>query len=283
MTFDPTDGCSLTELIRLVRRRVGDFPQRVRKTGDVGDGVITDYFLDHTVYGTPVVTVDGTSSTDFSFDADTGWLTFNAAPTGDIAFSYASVVWDDERIQEAINSAIDELWGKFYVKGQNDTMVTDGQGELLVETAAGDDLGPEDRITRVEYWSGSRWVRMDRWSVRATPVAKYVVWENIPTAGTILRVSYTVRPGNLDLPAETLEGTAGLPSRAKEPIVLLACSSLIVERMHHRIRDDRGHNTQGDNPVKSYEIQNDAQFLRAQAMLLASSLRMDSLGGRVVQ
>lgn len=279
-------GVTLSEIIRLIRMRLGDFPQKRRQV-ETGDGVTVNYRLTNSPYETDGVTstVAGTTSTAFTVDYDASWLTFTsaAADAAEIVLNYSTVVWSNERITEAVNSAIDELFGRFYVKGVNAALVSDGTAEMLVETAALDDLGPEDRITRVEYWDGSRWRRFDRWSVRATATAKYVVFDGAPSSGQAFRVSYVVRPGNLSAGAQTLEGTAGLPSRAKEPLVLLACSSLIVERMHHRIRDDRGHNTQGDNPVKSYEIQNDAQFLRQQAEVLASKLKMDPLTSRLRQ
>ena len=285
MAYDPTDGTSLTELIRLVRVRTGDFPQKQRQV-ETGDGVKADFRLRENVYlaGGVNVTVEGAVNTDVTVDYDADWLTFDAGsePTGEVIILYSTVVWTDERIQEAINAAIDGLFGDFYVNGENDDLYTDGEAELLIETAAGEDLGPEDRVKEVEYHNGSRWVRLDSWRVRATPSAKYVVFENTPASGQRLRVSYAVRPGNLDTGTETIEGTAGLPSRAKEPVVLYTTAALITDRIHHRIRDDRGHNTQGENQVKSYEIQNDAQFLSAKADTLVGKLKQDGLLSRVV-
>jgi len=289
MAYDPTDGTSLTELIRLVRLRTGDFPQLQRQV-ETGDGVKQNFRLRETVYsGADVsvinVTLDNMDITyQTSIDYDSSWASFGSTyfPTGELVFIYSNVTWTDERIQEAINAAIDELFGDFHVIGVNDELATDGEAELLIETATGEDLGPEDRITLVEYHNGTRWVRLDSWHVRTTPTAKYVVFENTPVSGQSLRVSYAVRPGNLDTGTETIEGTAGLPSRAKEPLVLKATASLITDRLHHRIRDDRGHNTQNENSVKSYEIQNDAQFLSAKADTMIRKLRQDGLLSRVV-
>ena len=273
-------GTSLDDLVELVRRRLGDFPQR-RVQSETGDGVETHYKLRESPYlaSGATATVAGSAAT-LTVDYDSGWATFTSAPTGEILISYSTVVWSDERIEEAINSAIDELFGKFYIWGVNDDLWSEGGADVIAQNSSGVDLGPEDRITRVEYWTGSRWVRTDRWSVQVQGASKVIVFEQAPIEGINFRISYITRPGNIT-GTQTLEHTAGLPTRAKEPIILLACSGLIVERMHHRIRDDRGHNTQADNTVKSYEIQNDAQFLRAQAMVIAQSLKMDSMQGRV--
>lgn len=284
MAYNPSDGTTLTELIRLVRIRLGDFPAKQRQV-ETGDGVKAAFRLHETIREETgiTITVAGVSATHFTADYDGSWVVFDGGflPVGEIIFSYSSVVWTDERVTDAVNAAIDQLFGSFYVRGENHDLYTDGQGELLIETAAGDDLSPDDRVTGVEWWNGSRWVRLDSWHIRTTPEAKYVVFENLPAMGTQLRVCYVVRPGILSDGDETIEGTSGLPSRAKEPLVLYATSMLVTDRLHHRIRDDRGHNTQNENGVKSYEIQNDAQYLRAQAQLLISSLRMDSLIPRV--
>src|SRR5665647_660420 len=178
MTFNPTDGVSLTELIRLIRMRLGDFPQKRRQI-EAGDGVTANYRLTDSPYEDDGVTttVGGVASTAFTTDYDASWLAFTspAAVADEIVLNYSTVVWSDERITEAINSAIDELFGRFYVKGFNDAIYSDGSAELTVQTSAGFDLGPEDRITRVQFWSGSRWVRSDRWRVEAQGDTKVVI------------------------------------------------------------------------------------------------------------
>jgi len=277
-------GITLTELIRRVRRRIGDFPQKRRQV-ESGDAVTASFHLRDTAYeGTTVTTtVDGDPSTSFTMDYDSNWLTFTAAPQTDdenVVLVYETVTWTDERIAEALNAAIDEQFGRFYAVGENDSLLADGTGELLAETADGYDLGPEDRITRVDWHNGYRWIRLDCWRVRSTPDKKYVVFEQ-NVSGPI-RIAYKVRPGNLSSELQTLEGTAGLPTRAAEPLILLACAALMDDRLHHRIRDDRGHNTQSENPVKSYEIQNDSQFIRAKAEVLISRLKMEPISSRVV-
>ena len=274
---------TLTNLRDMVNRRLGNDLEWASAT-DEGDGGSTLFRLPHTNIVTLTVQVDGVDYTSGTLDEESGWYTFASppAPEAELAFQYSYRHWGETRVDESINSAIDELFGKFHVDGFNDDLWSEGGAEFIAQTSAGVDLDPEDRITRVEFWSGTRWVKTDRWHVTVQNGTKVVIFEVTPTLGTNIRISYHARPGNLTNGVDTLETTSGLPTRAKEPIVLLACSSLITERMHHRIRDDRASNTQNENPVKSYEIQNDANYLRQQAEVLASKLRMAPLRGRGV-
>ena len=275
---------TLEYLRTLVNRRLGNHLQWAAAT-DEGDGASTLFRLpnQNIVTSTLIVQVDGSNATG-SLDEESGWYTFVAAPALStvLTFEYAYVVWLDVRVDEAINSAIDELFGKFHVEGFNDDLWSEGGAEFIAQTSAGVDLDPEDRITRVEFWTGTRWAKTERWHVTVQNGTKVIIFEVTPTLGTNIRISYHARPGNLTADNHTLETTAGLPARAKEPIVLLACSSLILERVHHRIRDDRAHNTQSENPVKSYEVINDSNVLRQQAEVLASKLRMAPLRGRAI-
>ena len=283
MTYNPTDGVTLTELIRLVRLRLHDFPQKHQQT-ETGDGAKTVFHLRDTLYETHGVTltVDGVSGTDpYTVDYDSAWVTFDSAPSGELIFSYSTVMWTDERIKEAINAAIEESFGPFHVAGMNDELAYSGV-ETLAETADGYDLGPEDRITKVEKWSDPYWVRVTDWDVYTDGTSKYIRFHRELETGTTLRIHYVVRPGNLDLGSQTLEGSAGLPTRAKEPVVLYACSSLVADRVNARIKDDRAHNTQNENAIKSYEIQNDSQFLRNQAEVAMRRLKMNRLNARLI-
>lgn len=287
MTVDFTDGVSLTELIRLVRLRIGDFPSAHEQT-ETGDAATTVFRLRETVYETEGVTctVDGSPTTSFTMDYDSSWLTFDTAPGSGatIVFTYSWVTWTEERIKEAINSAIDELFGPFHVVGMNDALAYAGP-ETLAETAAGYDLEPEDRVTQVFYKqsaSDTYWRRITDWEVFTDGTSKYIRFHRDLPSGTTLRIHYLVRPGNLDKSTDTLEGTAGLPTRAKEPVILLAMSSLIVDRVNKRVRDDRAHNTQNENPVKSYEIIQDANLMRNQAEVAMRRLRMGKLVSRLI-
>jgi len=274
---------TLDNLIHAARTRLGD---HVQEGYDVatGDGETDRFSLSHTnlLESSCSILVGGAPDLTASVDEASGWVRFTAIPAAEaeISFSYQYTVWSDERITEALNAAIDERFGQFYVDGFNDTLVSAGETEFVAQTSAAVDLDPEDRITRVEFWSGTRWMKTERWKVAVQGAHKVIVLETTPAIGTQLRISYHSRPGNLVGTSDTLETTVGIKAYFAEPLVLLACSDLIVDRLHHRIRDDRGHNTQAENPVKSYEIQNDAQFLRAQADLKLSRMKMPPLRSR---
>lgn len=287
MTYDPSDGISLDDLIRLVRLRLGDFPNAHEQT-ETGDGSQTVFRLRENVYETDGVTctVGGSATTSFTMDYDSSWLTFTTAPADDdaIVFTYSWVTWTDERIQDAVNAAIDELFGPFHVVGMNDALSYTGP-ETLAETSAGTDLGPEDRITQVFYKQNTGdtyWTRITDWEVYTDGTSKYIRFHRDLPTGTTLRIHYLVRPGMLLETTDTIETAAGLPTRAREPILLLAMSSLVTDRLNQRIRDNRAFNTQAENPVKSYEVQNDAQFLRAQAETAMRRLRMSKLITRLI-
>jgi hypothetical protein len=182
---------------------------------------------------------------------------------------------------EAANNAIAELFGRFYVTDSHDDIASTGEQEYVLQDSSHVNLDPSVRVTKVEYWSDPHWVRLNGWSIRNTPTTKVLHFENAPYSGLVLRVSYVAYAPSFDSLADTLEGDLGLPARAREPIVLFAMSSLLGDRLGPRIRSDMGHNSQNENQVKSYEIQNDAAWYRSQAELKASRLRMDPLQPRI--
>ena len=275
---------TLDNLIYATRLRLGDHVQEGYDTA-TGDGETDRFALSHVnlLEESLSVLVAGTPDLTATVDERSGWVSFTSIPADNsvIEFSYQYTIWSDERITEALNAAIDERFGQYYVEGFNDDLWSEGGAEFVAQNGAGEDLDPTDRITKLEWWNETRWVRTDGWHVEVQGDIKVIILETTPQAGINFRISYHSRPGNLVDTNDTLETTVGIKGYFKEPIVLLACADLITDRIHHRIRDDRGHNTQGENPVKSYEIQNDAQFLRAQAELKLSRLKMPPLRTRV--
>lgn len=277
---------TLTNLISSVRTRLGDHVQEGAGTA-TGDGAQTRFRLpdDNIVVNSLTMTVSSVAYTAFTVDAESGWVTCTGtvpALSAPITFSYQYTGWSAARVQDAINAAIDQLFHNFYVEGVNaTTMSTDGEGELLAEKSDGTDLGPEDRITRVEFDNGDRWVKLENWSIRRTATKKYIVWQNAPVTGYTLRITFVTRPTNLTSGSDTLETTAGLPARAEEPLVDYACAELLGDPLARRILADRAHNTQNENAVKSYEIENAARVFRARAELKAQKLRMEPLKARL--
>lgn len=277
MTYDPTNGTSLLELTRLVRIRMGDFPQRIHDADHTGDDSTTAYRLFDHVYEDDGVeaSVGGVTTTSFTVDYDSGWLTFGTAPASDseIILDYSVVTHTDEAIKNAINSALDDCYGPLVVQGQNDDLYADGTPELLCETSAGYDLGPEDIVERVEYWSDPFWMQLHDWRIDNHSGSKYLHFRRNPPTGTRIRISYIVRPGYLDLPAETLEGTAGLPSTAVEPIVLFACARLVSQQLTSRSHSNFFFNSEGASAPKAYDLRMRIQDLRAEGELALRKAR----------
>jgi hypothetical protein len=222
--------------------------------------------------------------TNWSLDSDSGWVTFTSAPGSglEVRFEYQYYVWSEDHIIEAVNDAIAELFGVFYVEGYHDDIATTGDQEYVLQDGAHVDLAPQTRVTKVEFWSDPHWIRLEGWSIRNTPTNKILHFENALVPGYYLRVSFNAWSGIFADSTDTLEATVGLPTRAKEPIILIAMSSLLGDRLGPRVRGDLGHNTQNENQVKSYEIQNDAAWYRSRAEYKMQKLKMPPLTTRIV-
>ena len=286
MTYDASDGTTLTELIRLVRVELDDFPQHIHDTDQTGDGVKTDFRLYNHPYETDGVTVTSagtalTEDTDYTVDYDSGWLTFTTAPADGAAlvFDYTAALHSDEQIQVAINSAIDACYGPLFVQGQNDALVADGTPELLCETAAGYDLFPDDIVERVEYWSDPYWVMLHDWRINNHSGSKYLHFRRCPAAGTKIRISYTVRPAPLDHASDTVEGTAGLLRSAVRPLVLYACSDLVSQQLTARSHSNQFYNAEGQSATRAYDLRMRIQDLRAEAELALRRARQRRVVG----
>jgi len=278
------EGTSLTDLIRAVRMRLGDFPQK-RKQSEISDGSTANYRLKGKPYEDDGVTatVAGYSAVQ-TMDYDSGWISLSAFPdaSDEVVFYYSTVVWTDERITEAINASIDGLFGQFYVIGTHDDIQGNGTNEFEVTTSGGFPLSAGDRIIKVEKNSSSNMIRLKDWSVHSTATKKYVHLANATSSSDVIRVTYAARPKNLvynlpswNYPTETLEGTAGLPTRAKEPIVCYSTASLMRERLSTRAMDDRY--TQDQNNVRLYEVLNVVNALELNAEMQLRKLRMSPL------
>ena len=271
--YDPTDGTSLTELIRLVRMELQDFPQAMHDVDKEGDGVATKFRLYQNVYEADGVSITaaGTAiaAADFTVDYDSGWVTFDTAPaTGSaLVFDYSCVCHSDEQVTAAINAAIDDCYGPLVAMGENSTLTTTGATELLCETSTGADLSPDDHVERVEYWDDPTWVLLHDWRINNHSGKKYIHFRRTPASGLTIRISYIARPGSLTSGAQTLEGTAGLPTRAREAVVLFACAKLVSSQRSARTHSNMFYNAEGNNMSKVYDLRMRIQDLQAEGGL----------------
>jgi hypothetical protein len=277
--YVPEDsGTTLQSIIDQVNRKLASYVGH-HVQSETADGTQTSWKLTHENIIACTVTGGSTNTVDL----DGGWVTYTVAPSADTAltFAYTYRHWSDEMVTEEVNSAVDELFGVFHVPGSS-TLTTDGSQEYLLQNDALADLDPRCRITEVELWSDPNYKRLHNWRVRDEQDAKYLHFFTAPVEGYTVRFSWQGPPQNFVNLTDTLEGTVGLPTAAKNPIVLLAASELLLSRLAPRIRDDGAHNTQNENVVKSYEIGNAAAILRASAERKAGRVRMKPLRGRVV-
>jgi hypothetical protein len=274
---------SLSSLTSSIRRRLGDHTQLFVQL-ETGDDSTENFHLQQSPAEELVVKLDDVETTDYSLSEGSDWISFNDAPGVGVVIriEYESYIWSTEHIVEAINEAVDQLFGDFYVESCHDDIPTTGDQEYTLTDAAHIGLDPSVRIARVEYWSDPHWVKTERWSVRNTETTKVLHFENAPLPGLYLRVTFHAWPGHFEAVGDSLEATVGLPTRAKHALILYAMSSLVGDRLGPRIRSDMGHNTQNENQVKSYEIQNDAAWYRSQAEIRARRLHMTPLRSRVV-
>lgn len=273
---------TLSGLREMVNRKLGNHLQWASAT-DTGDGSTTLFRLPHqnVVESSLVVSEDGVEADYGTLDEDSGWYQFSTAPGDAVAlvFTYSYRHWSDTQVNEALNSAIYELFGRFYVENTSE-FETDGSQEYAAVDVSAAALAYEDRIKRVELWSDPHWVKVEGWRVMHKADVKYLHFETAPVSGYTVRVTYITHAGELSGDSTLLTST-GLPERAKEPVYLYACAELLTSRIAPDLRDDRAHNTQNENRIKTYEIVNNAQFFRAQAELKASKIRMPAWGARV--
>lgn len=275
---------TLTELRGSVNTRIGNHLQLASCT-DTGDGEATMFKLPNENIITCTCTVAGvsvpktTGTPHFDLDYSSGWCTFSAAPAdaAEIIWNYSWRVWSDDQVDEAINAAIDVLFGEFYVRGVNDA-ITMGDGnevEVVTDDTSPASLDPDSRILKVERQSGDSWLRLRGWSVHNDD-GKYVHFaqSSCPSSGDVLRVTYATRPASLADDADDLTTDAGLPARAAEPIIMFAGAALLRQRTAMRVMDDRAHNQQGENIVRPYDLLNTAQAWEIKASALVAKLRM---------
>lgn len=266
---------TLTQLIVLVRDRANDQVQE-GYAKSVGDGVTERFSLPdaNIIHDSLTVQVDGVASTSFSVDEASGWVRFTVIPGApsdadekNITFSYQYTIWSDAQIIEAVNAAIDDCYGALVVEGENAALTSNGASELLCTTTAGADLSPEDVVERVEYWSDPHWVTLHDWRAKNHSGRKYIHFRRRPLSGAKFRISYIKRPTPLSLVTDTLEATAGLPARAREPVILFACAKLISQQLNALTHSNLFYNAEGKNATRVLDLRMRVQDLQAEGEL----------------
>jgi len=244
----------------------------------VADGTTSSYLIAPMGYvvsdttGTLVVTLDDAVTTAFTMDYETGTITFTAAPSGGVTVrvTYKYLYWRTRTVEQAINAAIDNLFPAFYTAKADTSIaiVPDSYEYALdpatqfvtaVETRA-DATGAYTKMARSKYeWLGDG----DHLTLR---------FFGAPTG--FMRVRCINRPALLTATTSTLETTAGLPTRAKDPIISYACWYLLTQKIAPRIRSDIAVNTQGVGTLSPRQIADGTQawMMRYQLQIAASRM-----------
>lgn len=123
--------------------------------------------------------------------------------------------------------------------------------------------------TKAAHASGATWTT---YSDRA------LHFSSVPFEGT-LRVTYNARPGNLSADIDTLETTAGLPARAKEPIILYACYWLLSAMQGRKVVKDSSKNLTTLN-YSLRDLDTNATKFKMMCDVSSQRLRMKRLQGR---
>lgn len=109
---------------------------------------------------------------------------------------------------------------------------------------------------------------------------KLLHFSSAPGAG-YLRLRTQKLASNLSGVTDTLEYTAGLPSRAKEPLVLYACWKLLFARIPDRLRHDVVPRASGEWIITPNQLMQGAASFKALLDMHVNRLRQRPVSGRV--
>jgi len=271
-----TGGATLTDLIGLVNSELENHTA-FGSWQAVGDGTTTSftvaplarYIVDDSAW---VVEVGGVATEAFTMDFDSGVIAFTTAAdeTVPLTAKFNHAYWTDELVAQAVNAGINNLFPAFYVP-KADTSVSlvantyeyampaATQFITAVETRA-DATGAYTKMARTKYeWLSDG----DHLNLR---------FFSAPTG--FMRVRCINRPSPLVFPADSLGGTAGLPLRAKDPIISYACWYLLTQKIAPRIRSDIAVNTQGVGTLSPRQIADGTQAWLMRYQLQVAANRM---------
>ena len=216
----------------------------ILETEDVS---LTDFQLSHrdivSIASPVVVTVNAAVTTPTSVDYDSGLVVLPACTVDDVVnITYDYKFWSDVDVRYAINFAIEGLYPRFYLSKVDAALVahTDANTYILP-------TGTEV-VQRVEV--GGTAMNRSRYEWYRQGDAAYLKFYTSP--GTF-RVHVITRPQPLASDTDTLS-VVGLPKRAAQPIILLACWHLLSDIIPTRMRSDQAVNTQGGGMLSPRQI-----------------------------
>ena len=273
--YVPADAgpASLESLIALVNSELENHTMYGSWQAE-GDGTTTSftvaplarYIVDNSAW---VVDAGGT---EFTMDFDSGVITFDAAPALSVPLTakFNHACWTDELVLQAVNAGINNLFPAFYVP-KADTSIP------LVADTYEYALPPETQfITAVETRADAAgaYTKMARSKYEWLSDGDHLNLRFFSAPTGFMRVRCINRPSPLVEPSDTLETTAGLPARAKGPIISYACWYLLTQKIAPRIRSDIAVNTQGVGTLSPRQINDGVQawMMRYQLQVAANKM-----------
>lgn len=128
---------ALSDLRTAVDRRLGNLTERQNAQAE-GDGSTNIFKLpDENIAAITTCTVNSVAQTEspddspaagqYYLDYDSGWIQFGTTPadTYDIIWAYTYKRWSTDMVDEAINAAIDYIFGEFYGRAVDTSIATD--------------------------------------------------------------------------------------------------------------------------------------------------------------
>jgi len=243
----------------------------------VGDGTTTSftvaplarYIVNDSAW---VVEASGVATTEFTMDFDSGVITFDVAPALSVPLTaqFNHAYWTDELVLQAVNAGINNLFPAFYVP-KADTSIS------LVADTYEYALPPETQfITAVETRSANTgaYTKMARSKYEWLSDGDHLTLRFFSAPTGFMRVRCINRPSPLVGLNDTLSDTAGLPARAKDPIISYACWYLLTQKIAPRIRSDIAVNTQGVGTLSPRQINDGVQAWMMRYQLQIAANRM---------
>lgn len=270
---------TLSSLVDDVNLELQNHEQRGSATA-TGDGdtrafivaPMCSYITDDYIW---TVEVDGAGvgSDTYVMDFTTGVCTFVIAPdlSSVVNFVFNYTPFHPDMVEQAINAAINNLFPSFYVKtstviaassSTNYEYTLPATAEFVTGVFGGDSAtGPWERLTRSKRYEVEMEDGVASLRFYAEPEDSY------------LRVRYIARPQPISS-GDTIEETAGLPSRAKDPIISYACYYLLTQKLAPRTRADVAIATQGQGVLTPRQMNDTINtfFMRYQFQM--ASLKM---------
>lgn len=242
----------------------------------VSDGITNSYLIAPMGYyvleGSVFAALSDSPTSAYTMDYETSAITFTDTPAGGVTvyITYKYLYWRTRLVEQAINAAIDNLFPAFYVP-KADTSI------LLVADSYEYALPPATQfITAVETRSATTgaYTKMARSKYEWLSDGDHLTLRFFGPPTGFMRVRCINRPAPLTDTSSTLETTAGLPARAKDPIISYACWYLLTQKIAPRIRSDIAVNTQGVGTLSPRQIADGTQawMMRYQLQLAAERM-----------